>query len=362
MANSATIGNGEQEFTIPAADPGDVPPEAFTKDGGTVDEWALMSSADRAAFIETKDYAPEEGEIPEAVLEEVAGAKETPTVEGEKPAEGGDKPPIEAAPAKPDEKPPVEAAKPADDKPADAVVSDEDLLAFRPVISAKELDVKVEILADMQVEHKKKVDELYEKQEQGEITSRERDEQIRELDRQLMNFEMTERDRLKDQQRDNLTWVKEQRAFFSARKEYGDIQADGRIKLTSPKAAALYGALGQMITEIEGSQPGVHGMQLLIKADRAVREAFGLAPIGKGAAPAKPTDPVRDKPAAVKPADTDLTTLGDVPEAGRNETGSGWGAVDRMPDKQREAWLAKQSDEVREAYLNDLTRYPEGRV
>ena len=345
-----------QEIAIPEATQAETPPEGFS-----ADEWSRLSPMEKEGIVDSLTYTPDEetstDKIDEKELEAIAETDE----------EKATREAAEAEVAKnKDEEDQAAAAKVSTENKSDdnatvaattdaAIVTDEDLLSFRPTITPKELEVKVEVPADMLREHNEKLQALREELETGDITRDEYEDKRDELKETLADWKAEQRDNLKEAARSNATWKQQQEAFFAARPDYTMKKnaATGLWETTTAKGDALFGAFDRMVEKLHANNP--LDMRLLIKADRLVRETLGLPPVGKNGA-AAPT-PAQKKIEVKPPADKDVgVNLGDLPAAGQNVVGDGWAAVDKLPPKQLEAWLAKQTDAVRDAYLNALTR------
>ena len=351
----------EEEIKIPEIPAAVKPPEGYTDQ-----EWGLLNNAEKAAIAETMDYKPDEetATIDPATLAKIAG--EEPTEEQKSAAvkaaedqkkvddEAAIKAAVDAEAAKKAaEAVPATVVEPAkaEAKGEITVVSDDDLLAYRPVIAAKDIEVIVTPPAEMLKANQVKVAELRSKFDSGDLTREQYEDQRDELKEQIADWKSAERDRLREEKRDEVVWKREQEAFFHARTDYlGERLPDGKFKNTT-RSSMLSGALNSAIQQIEKEMPGLQGMQLLIRADRTVRESFNLPIPGEKPAVAKPVISV--KPPAKHP---DIITLGDLPAAGKNTTEDGWGALDRLPGPKLEEWLSKQPDSVRDAYLNSLHR------
>jgi hypothetical protein len=344
MGDSASIAEDGSQIKIDLEAPS-APPE---NSGLSQDEWDNLTTEEKEGFMDSLTFNPDgEGnqKIETQVLEEIAG-EQTPVVEKpaeEKPAE---EKPVEAKPAEPAAEKPAEAAPVTQE----VVVTDMDLLAYRPTVMAKELEVKVLVPQDVMNAHNEKLAALRTKKEEGEITDAEYETQRDAIKDELSDWKSTERYRLTEEKRDAVVWDKEQEAFLRARPMYLGDPVQGSNKFTkTPKSAALMGALNEAMKTVEAQNPGLPGMQLLIRADRSVREAFGLPmPGGKKEQVKVETKPADTKPPAPKP---DLVDLGNLPAAGDNKPGGHWSAVDAFPGDKLEDWLSKQSDAVRDAYL-----------
>jgi len=340
----------EDEIKAPEITNGDIAPEGYTQS-----EWDRLSSGDKEGILDllkNPDLNEDEDEI---VVE--GEIKSEVKVDEEVKPEVVIEPVIE---------PIIEVKK------EEVEVSDMDLVSFRPSVTSKDLeswlanqpeDVKnkyiVNVPSDMVNAHNSALSELRTKFDADEISRDEYEDQRDEIKEKLAEYKIVERERLRDALKDEVTWDREQAAFMGARKEYvGEVQTDGTIKKTS-RSTLLLGALQAAIKEVEATTPGLPGIQLLVKADKIVKDAFGLNKKveeikkveEKKEEKKTPAEILKEKGISKLP---DEANLGDVPEAGKNLTEDGWGAIDRLPDKKREEWLAKQPQKVVDAYVNSL--------
>jgi hypothetical protein len=343
----------EEEIKIPDAEVIDAPPEGYTQG-----EWDRLSTEDKEGIRDMiKNPDGEEETVDEDVLKEIAGI--VPEV---KPDE-----------IKPEVIPEPEVKKVEEIKPEikpEEEVSDTDLLGFRTTATSadmntwlatqpKEVQEKyvVSIPSDMLSKHNESLKGLKDKFDNDEISKDDYEDKRDELKEKLSDFKATERERIRDALRDDFIWDSEQRTFWKARKEYlGEINAEGKI-IKSTKSMMLMSALQSAINQINDT--GLSGMQVLVKADKLVKETLGLVKpkevkVIEEIEPKKKSDAdiAKEKGVAKLPDET----LGDVPDAGKNSVEDGWAAVDRMPDAKREAWLKKQPQNVVDAYVNSLSR------
>jgi hypothetical protein len=205
-------------------------------------------------------------------------------------------------------------------------VSDEDLLAFKPVVSDTELTFTEEVPAEIQTKldaldaKLDEADKFFENQENAEgepftrtdlnKVNREVMKERETVNREIMQYQIKAR----DSQRESVAWNKEQQAFFSARTEYKEA-VEGK---TTVKAEAMYAALSSQVKRLNADPANAakSGMQILLAADKAVRQAFNIPLPGKKAeaTPAKPE--VKKVPAAPRGA---VKTLAHTPAAADNE-------------------------------------------
>ena len=218
-------------------------------------------------------------------------------------------------------------------------VSDEDLLKFKATVTESELSAVDKISADVQ----KKLDELDVKYDAGDI-----DLKAYNKDRDALNRQVVQENiRAQNETRTEIAWQKEQGHFLRSRAEYlGEKQADGKFK-ANIRSNALFGALGEAVKSLEAERPGLAGMELLIEADRVVKETFGLSK-SKGATKAS-SQPEGEKPPARIP---DTKTLSDIPAAAANMVGGPWDALDKLHGAAYESALEKLTEEQKQRYLD----------
>ncbi len=351
------------------------PPEGYTRD-----EWERMTAADREGILDMIANPDGDSDITLEDLKEISETEEEKKAREEK--EAADKQleldkkeaeekgitveEVVAARTTTTETTTTEADTPnTNTKPtvvSGDLVSDEDLLSFRPHISSADLKVELTIPSDVKTKYENDLKELRDQFDKDEISSSEY-ETRRDIIKDAFNdWKLEERDRLKEDRRAQVTWEKEEQAFYAARPEYiGDKQPDNTYKKT-PKSAALLGALNAAVQQIEEETPGLPGMQLLIKADRIVRETFGLPTTGGKKTTSTPKKEETTKTAAQvakekpEPTPADTTNLGDIVSDKDNSVGDKFDIVDKMSPRKREEWLAKQSPAVVDAYLAGANR------
>ena len=298
----------QEEIVIPDAEDNlNVP------DGYKEDEWADLSVTEREAVMDTGEEEKEpEDEIADDVLEELTKDEEAAAEE-------------------------VHAPEPSGEVTPAAGMSDEELLSFRPVIYESKLPTPVEEVIPSELQEK--LDTLDSKYDEGEMTLKEYNKERDAINRQIIADNMRQTQVAREEARYALVWKEEQRAFFEAHKEY-ELSDDGSIK-----GKALFGALNNVIKELDRKTPNMPGMQLLLKAHKEVSQMFGAA---SDKAPAKDAAPkIGVKPAAKVP---DSVTLGDVPIAKNNNTDGAWGAIDKLEGEAYEAMLERLSPEQRKRY------------
>lgn len=342
--------DGKDELAPPAPPEltgDDKPPEGYTDE-----EWQGLSKAEREGIrdsVENPETDDLEEEIDEKALEAIA-------------KEGGERPPEKppAEPAKPPEpavppiappvaeavKPPEEPPKPPEVPPATTIPTDEELLRFRAVVPDSELPAVDAVPAEIQA----KLEALDDKYEAGDIDLKGYNKERDALNRQVVMSNVTAQNEVRNQK----AWEKEQQFFFTARPEYMEKDGGGKFTL---KASAMFGAFKESINRL-GEDPrysGAPGMELLLAADRAVKEAFGVAakPVAPLAKPSAtdPNAPPKDggKPPAPPPGNK---TLADVPAAGGNQTEDWRSALDKLSGSAYEAALERMTEEQRAMYLD----------
>lgn len=287
-----------EDLGIPAAPDQDKPPEGISQE-----DWDDLSQTEKEGVSDTsdeedeEDAGPAEDSLTTEQLAEIAAAAE---------------PPAEETPAAPLDVPETE------------------LLSFKATVTDSELP-PVDTVPD---ELQDKLDELDEKYEAEEITLAEYNKERDAINRGIILQNIQARDAAKA----GLIWEKEQAHFLRSRPVYLE---------KSLKGSALFGALGEAVKAL-GADPkyaSASGIELLIAADKAVKEAFGMTE----ATPAKPAEKREEKPAAPLPKHQ---TLGDVPPAAANSTDGAWAGLDRLSGQAYEDALEKLSPEVRDRYLN----------
>jgi hypothetical protein len=302
------------------------PPEGISED-----EWSDLSDAEKGGFLDKSDGS--EPEIDEETLAEVSGDKiKTPEEIATETKTDADA----ATVVKPvvDEKvvdPPVVP----DEKAPEGIITDEELSRFRATVGDNELPAIDTVPEEMQDQ----IDELDEKLAAEEITQAEYNKSLGEINRKIMGQNIKAQESAKGQ----LLWDKEQQYFLKARPMYRE---------KTPKGNALFGALGEVVKDL-GKDPkysGVSGIELLIAADKSVREIFGIVdakPIVKEPVKAEP-EKKEPKPAAPLPT---IKTLGQVPASAVNDTSGLWGALDKLTGPAYEEALEKLTQPQRDAYL-----------
>lgn len=310
------------------------PPEGYT-----AEDWQDLSDAEKEGILDSlsggDDADLEEDEagkpLDEAALKAIAG-------EGEQPVEAGPVP--EEPAAEPTETPaPAETPKPAEDG---TILTDDQLLSFRPMVADSELPA-VDTVPD---EIQDKLDELDEKFDAGDTKLTEYNRERDTLNRQIT----MENIKTRETARADIQWQKEQGHFLRSRPDYlGEKQADGKYKGTA-KSNALFGALGEMVKSLttDPLYANASGMKILIDADKAVKEAFGITV----AAPVRKEEPAPRKPPAKLPEEKNL---GDLPAAAPASVEGAYAALDNLHGQAYEDALERLPEAVRDKYLNSRT-------
>jgi hypothetical protein len=294
-------------------------------EGYTEEEWLGLSEGERTA-IQSKEEDDEKEELTEAQLKSIA--EEPPKEE----------PPKEEPPK---EEPPKE--EPPKEEPPKERISDETLLSFRPTIDETTLPIPGEefITDEIQVQ----LDELEKKYTDEELPLKDYMSQRDVLNRRISSENNAAYQLTREQARADLTWKAEQTAFFRARPEY-EYAKDGSLK-----GKLLYGALNQAVKDIDlnPEYTGLSGVALLVRADKMVKEAFGLNKLPE----IKKEEKKEDKKAELKPPVQvpDLKTLADIPAAQMPETDSPWNALDKLSGDAFESALERLTPAQRDRYL-----------
>jgi hypothetical protein len=266
-------------------------------EGITEEEWYGLSETEREGLVDTD----------EAIEPEVPEAPEQPEA-----------PEVAELPEAPEEPEPPQAA------------ADDVLLAFKPVITEADLKIEEQIPPELQI----KLDELKADFDEGEMNIHEYSEARDKINRQIYKHNAA----IEEQSRNDAQWQKEQLFFLQNRPEYLPGQQSEQVGKI--RANALFGALNETVKSLSQDDANAHlsGMQILVKADAIVKEAFGVKK--EGAKPTKPPAPLPDH-----------KTLSDVPVAGSNEVESdAFAQLDKLTGAAFEAALERLSPEMRDAY------------
>ena len=270
----------------------------------------------------------------EGILDSLTGGEEEEKEHGV--SEKGEEKPPERIPEAPQEEKPVGMVEPPETPPEETpatLLTDDELLAFKPIILDSEIKVEEQIPEELQT----KLEELDNKYEEGEIKLPEYNRERDVINRQIVRTTLQSENGM----RDELVWQKTQKEFIRARPDYVGKDADGKFTL---KAAALYGALNEAVKRLSDKYDG---MKLLIEADKSLRESLGIvAPKTAKVIPIKDT-----KPAAVdQPSVKDFRTLKDTPQAAVNDTDDPYAAIDKLTGEAYEDALERLSPEQKRRY------------
>lgn len=307
-------------------------------EGYTEEEWADLSDTEKEGIVDSIEEPEGKEELSEDELKKIVGGPEDKKegepqkpeeqVKGNPPADQPENP-TDNPPEKPPEKPPENPEEPQ-------AVTDEALLSFKAVVTDDELKLEEVIPPEL----KQQMDELEAKYDEGDMSIHDYTAARDKVNRQIYKHNAG----LEADARSEIAWKKEQLHFLKNRPEYlPGQQADAAGKV---RANALFGALSEMVKSLsqDDANSGLSGMQLLVKADGIVKEAFGLKKVAK--APEKPSE---QKPAAPLP---DHKTLSDIPAAGRNDTmDDAFAQLDKLSGEAYETALERLSPEQRDAYL-----------
>ena len=319
-------------------------------DNISADEWEGLSNEEREGLLMTGEgedghVAEGEGEGEELTDEELAAI-----------AEGGEKPEgeeeSEGEVTDGEEEPIAGETTGEEISGEEQAVSDSDLLAFRPVVTAAEINAKipkVDVPDDIQT----KIDALDDKfengfEEDGEqktLSLREYNKQRDALTREAQDAIFDAKTTAREEARETLVWEKEQAAFMQAHPEYVE---------KSLRGSAVFGALGEAINAINADPKSVNktGIQILIEADKQVRDA-GLLPAKGTAKPAEKK--VEAKPVVKKPDEAlpKHKTLADVPaSAQENVSGDPFSALDNLTGEALERAIDRLTPAQREVWDN----------
>ncbi len=327
-------------------------------DGYTQEEWSDLSVTEREGILESikepeGEEAEELGDVEKKNLEAIAGEGKTQE-EIDAEATAAEQTRLEAK-AKELNKTvdeviaiETEEKKNQDGEEGGDEVTDEALLNFRPVLTAEELPEFKELEEEIPEAIQTELNSLSEKFDLGDITQREYDTQRDALNRKIVKHNIERNTTAKaeyESQKDELLWKKEQIFFLNSKPEYMASQTTDAMEKT--KRNAFFGALVETVKTIskDPKNANLTGIEILVKADKVVKETFGIKPVEK-----KPVEKKAEKPAAKLP---DHKTLGDVPNAGANNDGvdDTFAQIDKLTGEAYEQALERMKPEVREAYL-----------
>jgi hypothetical protein len=311
-------------------------------DGYTEEEWSGLSDTEKEGIrdsIKNPEGGEEEEVLDEAALAAIAKEGETPEEKTAREAKEAD----DAAAAPPAKAPEEIAAEAAAAKPP-AILPDEDLLRFNGRNAVLDSELKVEDVVPSEVQTK--IDALDAKYEAGEVDLKAYNRERDALNREVWTANQT----VRDEARTAKAWEKEQSFFFLNRPEYMEKDAGGKYL---PKSSAMFGAFKETVSRLNADPmyANTSGMELLLAADKAVKEAFGITKIVPAG---KPPAAAPGKPPAARPT---LKTLADVPAAAVEDTsGDPFSALDRLTGESYEKALEKLTEPQREAYLSGASK------
>ncbi len=190
-------------------------------------------------------------------------------------------------------------------------------------------------------EYQTRIDALDAKFEEGELTMAEHRKQVRKLEADSQNAEIS----TQLEAHNNANWQKEQAVFFKHNPQYND-----------PKNRILIGALNQEVIRLANDErtAGLSGIQILYAAKVNVEREIGAVTGKQAVTSAKADDKKSDskttpKPKAAKPTHQ---TLADIPASAANDTdGDRFAYLDRLDGLQLEAALNKLSKADYDAYV-----------
>jgi hypothetical protein len=285
-------------------------------EGYTEEEWEGLSDVEKEGIIESITE-PEGGEVDETIPEDTLKKIADDNLEDGK---------------KPYDPPAADDNKKTDD---DAAVTDDALLSFRAVVTDDDLKIEEVVPDDL----KNDLDALKSKYDEGDMSIHEYTEARDAINRKIYKHNAG----LEAEAKTEIIWKKEQFHFLKNRPEYlpgQQAEATGKIR-----ANALFGALSETIKSLSQDEANANlsGMQLLVKADGIVKDAFGLKQ--------KPVEKKEEKkPPAPLP---DHKTLSDVPAAGKNDTADdAFSQLDKLTGEAYEEALERLTPEMRDAYLS----------
>lgn len=314
-----------------------------------------LTDAERELLTEDELAALEidENELDEGEKETEAKPEDLP--EPKKEEEPEKKPEAEDDPEKvekPDQEIVDDPEKGADAKdndiPADEAAEVEiPKVDFQPKIDTKMPDaLKARIdeeAGKINAELEAKLGSLKEQYDNGDIDSTQYFDQTAPIREQISDNKAEVRDEMRsswrDQQVSQQRWDAEQDAFFKIYPSYDAPKyEDNKLVSGNP---VMYGALDAACTKVSKENPGISGIDLLIKAKAEVDAAMGVKPEAN-------EDKGGKKPSAERPG----KTLGDLPAAAKETAGEGeFAHLDLLSGDALEDALAKIPAEKRERYL-----------
>ena len=315
----------------------DTPPEGYTEE-----EWRDLSDAEKEGIRDTGEPEPEEEKLSDEELAKIAEEekeeKKPDETTAEKPAADVS---TEVSPAKKSDE--VAATEEQTEEQTGERITDNVLLNYRPRIDESKLPAPgEEIIAP---ETQTKLDDLKKKYDDGDLPLTDYMSERDAINRQIVRENTIRSQAERSQAAETLIWQAEQAQFLKARTEYfGGAKGDAKNKM-------LFGALNQAVKDLSilPENAGISGMSLLVKADKLVKEVFGIATTPIKKKEEAPIAKVQDKkPAAKVP---DIKTLSDVPAAAANGTSGSWEALDNLQGEAYEKALERMPEEARKRYL-----------
>lgn len=297
----------------------------------TEDEWEGLSNEEREGLLMTGEG--ERGEVidDDENTDELTD-EDLAAIAGElKPGEADEKQAIDDALSQANNEAEAVPAGEAAPVAAEAgIISDDELLMFRPVVKEAELPISTEVPEALAT----KLAELEDQFEENELSQKEYQAARDALNREILISQLGSR----DEARADKVWEKTQAHFLQSRPAY--LQKD-------LKGNAMFGALGEAVKAVfaDPKFANASDMAVLVEADKAVRGLFGTtAPAVKTPEPAKPGV----KPAAVRP---DVKTLASVPSSEKQDTGGDpFAALDRLSGEAFERALERLTPDQKSEY------------
>ena len=305
---------------IPAPDVSETDKLLLEK-GFTAEELMDLGDEEKAGLL-----MGDEDEEPEEELQVSAEELEKIAAEGPGPVIETEKPPVV-------EEPIVEAP---------AVLSDEDLLKYRPVVTAAELTA----IADVPEELEAKLTALDAKYDAGDLTMAQYNRERDKVNREIWDVQNT----AKETQREAVSWQKTQGQFFRNRPEY--LIVEGATPEEAERREIMYGAFRQKADALTAKQAetGMSDMEILVNADKAVKRIFNIKPAEAAPVVVAP----EKKPPAKLP---DIVTLGDLPAAAPTSLDSDpFAALDKLTGEAYEAALERLTDQQRRIYEDGASK------
>lgn len=264
-------------------------------------------------------------------------------------------PKVEEDPAPTDEKPADEEAL-ADETPAEGQIDTPEAAEVVADLVVPEVDFTPKTETALPDEVKQRINEesdrvnaeltgqlkeLQEKYDAGDLDMVEYLDQRGVVDAQINENRLDVRDTVRSQWQEQSVaaqrWDAEQEAFFKIYPQFDAPKygADNALITGNP---VLYGALDAACVKVAKDNPGLSGIDLLIKAKEEVEVATCIKVAGTPGA----------RPSAQRPGHT----LGDIPAAAAESVGDGeFASLDKLGGDDLEDALASMSPAQRERYL-----------